>query len=106
MTYELAKKLKDEGLFQSGRGSYITSADIESSYPPAERMESYCAYIPTLSELIEACGKYDLIGVRNYKDFTEDGKIKWFAYDDLNKCYGETPEEAVAKLWLELHKNA
>lgn len=96
MTYELAKQLKDAGFiadntaqFDGGRGFYPD---------------------PTLSELIEACGE-------------RFGGLNVFASDDLEialgipigwhvwskgadiHCRGNpTPEEAVARLWLELNK--
>ena len=62
-------------------------------------------YVPTLSELIEACAN------NSFELLLQDGK--WSAIldpeligvdDDLPEGVGKTPEEAVAKLWLALHK--
>jgi hypothetical protein len=54
----------------------------------------------SLSELIEACD-YKFITIEN--EFGYD----WMATPDLDetqRCYGATPEEAVARLWLALNK--
>ena len=102
MQYELAKKLKDAG------------------FPNADKRCSYCIEIDQpkcnvcedrtigLSELIEACGEQKSLGLeRNYGGM-------WTAYKDTQlwndvdgykyQARGTTPEEAVAKLWLDLNK--
>jgi hypothetical protein len=63
------------------------------------------AHIPSLSDLIEACGDkfYGL-------DFHIGFEIKWLAEgllddDTIIGEGGKSPSEAVAKLWLELNKN-
>lgn len=104
MIYELLKQLKDAGFPQDKygdsyyeNGKYISNPDVETKEPDC--------FVPTLSELIEACGerfvKLQQIG---------SGGDWWFACDDADEndgCIlkkGSTPEEAVAKLWLELNK--
>ena len=108
MTYELAKKLKDSGFPQNpyhkdGTPSIILNSingDEDGIINFSECLE------PTLSELIEECG--DGFGL-----LFKFGNV-WKASDkygeDVFNCiegisYGETPEEAVAHLYLELHKN-
>ncbi len=63
--------------------------------------------VPTLSELIEACGEKfeELINLKDKwicygggKDIIK-GVEQWHAFGE-----GSTPEEAVANLWLELNK--
>ncbi len=56
-------------------------------------------YEPTLSELITACGDR----FRSLDNYSEEG---WFAFavGEHTKVGGSTPEEAVAKLYLELNK--
>jgi hypothetical protein len=56
-------------------------------------------YYPTLSELIEACGKdFEMLVQRNA------GQC-WGAVGGVHgDVRGSTPEEAVARLWLALHK--
>lgn len=99
MTYELAKQLKDAGFPQAKKlgGQFL-----------GESME-VLVYSPPLSELIEACGKK--LGSL-YRSATGD----WMAHTDMawHKDFGlreksmfergDTPEEAVARLWLALNK--
>lgn len=95
MTYELAKKLKEAGFpFDFGQ---LISYD---SMPPILGYDNY----PALSELIEACGDIFISLGLNYathlwgtQGWNKDKTI-FNIYDSLN------PEEAVAKLWLELNK--
>ncbi len=93
MNYELAKKLKNAGFPQKGMDcNWITN-------PEAELEE---IYVPTLSELIEACGD-KFYGIHRMVS----GIWIAFMYDieDSSRqveAPGSTPEEAVALLWLEL----
>lgn len=95
MNYELAKKLKDAGFLQDedGEGEMINAIDDGSIK---------WAYVPTLSELIEAFGE-DFFTLEKMADF-------WLASamdEPLEPLFvqGKTPEEAVAKLWLKLKKH-
>lgn len=110
MTYELAKQLKDAGFPQT----YLNGWDSECKKEHTLGMATGCCgvFIPSLSELIEACGggDFDLrssyIRLQRYWIATlltndtasSGGKIF------QGKSEGSTPEEAVAKLWLELNK--
>ncbi len=109
MTYELAKQLKDAGFpnirigdyFEHTMGSHSDTRDSEPCYCNQDKL-------PFLSELIEACGE-DIIGLtRMWQGVYLKG---WGAIysarsiDSFHSCIeGSTPEEAVAKLWLELNK--
>lgn len=96
MNFELVKKLKDAGL---GNGSLGFLDDTQVIIISGL----------TLSELIEACNptQFDDFGLSTgYTDQWE----AWATYHgeaipevDL-KMTGDTPEEAVANLWLELNK--
>lgn len=103
ITYELAKELKDAGFPQAAEknGSYYAlpfgytfmkeewRIDLEQPEIPAK--------IPTLSELIEA--------LRNTQiKFWRDANNMWSAWQDGYEEYGETPEEAAARLWFALNK--
>lgn len=97
ITYELAKQLKDAG-FPQGISSFNFIAD--DGLPLVSHGYSWsgeCAYIPTLSELIEACGdRFDQL----------DKDLGGF---HCRPCIGvceryNTPEEAVAKLYIALNK--
>ena len=96
MKYELAKELYDAGFPQGGKGSW--------TYPSNNLVtrSSDRVYVPALSELIEACGN-NFTQLRHWA-------IKWSAYAALNidreikslDGMGDTPKEAVARLWLVL----
>lgn len=126
ITYELAKKLKNAGFPQKGTWEnhqglkYWSDYDggatrdkpeiIDGSEVNFGFMEDIY-YIPTLSELIEACG--DQFGSLNKS--IENQSDGWIAMNEeqfIALKFSEThkgfhasaPEEAVAKLWLELKK--
>lgn len=102
--YNLAKKLKEAGfpqedgvyLYENGNGDIGVCS---TKYNKKHDLGGY--YVPALSEMIEACGD----GFENL--------FKWYSgwicnFDDLyspdGDSEGDTPEEAVAALWLELNK--
>ena len=107
MNYELGKRLKDAGFKQIGKG-YIERWDFAQDEP---------LYVPTLSELIEACGATTNNspwgdGVGAFEFCLQFSENEWKAgYTDPNyheswsyREEGATPEEAVAELWLALNK--
>lgn len=89
ISYELAKKLKEAGFPQSdfnicGHCAGGLTMDV---------------FIPTLSELIEACGeRFESLGRDEYAG-------GWVSFDKEDK-YGRgfIPEESVANLWLEINE--
>lgn len=104
MTYELAKKLKDSGfpiklkLRDSWHGEIIYfGGDVNEE---GVRLHFTA---PTLSELIEACGKdfYSISRINDEPTFecASRGSLEIYKF-------GKTPEEAVANLWLEINKNS
>lgn len=104
MNYELAKQLKEAGFPQKGKG-HISSKGKEFKYEHIAYGDDL--YFPTLSELIEVCG--DRFGslMRWSQDLSKFKKREWLASEEIDfgcKESGSTPEEAVAKLWLELNK--
>lgn len=98
ISYELAKSLKDAGFPQpDGHARGILS--FKGSFVDE-------AYIPTLSELIEACGDrfHCLVhemngGIDSDREFWSAGTTR----DVTDWQNGSTPEEAVAQLYLKLH---
>lgn len=96
ITYELAKQLKDAG-FPQRTEHYI---DPDNTIFPL--------FCPTLSELIEACGEDFRWLKRNRHDkervFMAQGRPHPVGNKEP-KCWGKFPEEAVARLYLALHKN-
>ena len=124
LNYELAKLLKDagfpqpdkpEGSFDSwtireryGENYYKTLEGeiIKQHFSPGQTYLKELVFIPTLSELIEACGE-EFDSLQRVNDDT--GVYYWaktmvsFAIGGT-EISGDTPEEAVAKLWIELNK--
>jgi predicted fused transcriptional regulator/phosphomethylpyrimidine kinase len=95
MEYELAKKLRDAGFDQELIGGFDATTFADGTL------------YPTLAELIMACGN-EIMSIR--KVWNENGDIcNWIAESDGKGnepiiAIGKNPEEAVAKLWLELNK--
>jgi len=89
--YELAKSLMDAGFPQIGKGSSIGSPD-KLFWRIGDRV-----YVPTLEELIDACGE-------NFGslDKRHDGWLALTNGDD--HCFEGTQAEAVARLWITLQK--
>ena len=111
MNHELALKLKETGFPQNLQACrvyfhYLNDDEVKiidfrktlDDLPIGE-----IAVIPTLSEIIEACGeKFDHI------QKSKDQHVKWRARAWVGTMpiveFGDTMEEAVAKLWLVLNK--
>lgn len=92
MEYELARQLKDAGFPQEGAGKRV--ADPEKIFATREDF----AYVPTLDELIEACGN-------RFEGLTRDDNGIWGGQaNSMNTIsLGSTPTETVARLWLSLN---
>ena len=85
MDYELAKSLMDAEFPQIGKGSLIGSLD-KLVWRSGDRV-----YVPTLEELIEACGE-NFVSLHKQHD-------GWLAYANYDQsCFGKTATEAVAPL--------
>jgi hypothetical protein len=123
ISYELAKELKDAGFAQPNKsepfyGSYIT--DQDEIFQPALSQKRFVeiAYIPTLEELIGACG--DGFLQLHHSPFNpvmpvppSSMPMTWQAmggeFRGSHWSYqqsGFTPKVAVARLWLALNKPA
>lgn len=131
ISYELALKLKEAGFpppeEEKGMQSWVLQETFGAAY--AKGLDNifrlfpgcvYCpdalTYIPTLSELIEAC-PVNIIDIGNPTNRPREFRlsfngwtVKWVAcyeyYDETTEYLseGSTPSEAVAKLWLKLHE--
>jgi hypothetical protein len=95
MDYSLANELKNEGFPQGGRGRWTVDPNRI-----VVRSEDR-AYVPTLEELIEACGD-EFGGIRRW----DRGTWQCTRFSELGAPIqnGKTPTEAVARLWLALNK--
>lgn len=110
ISYELAKQLKDAGFDQTrgvGKSWAIYETNGVASTPPElleapnrfKYQEIY--YCPTLSELIMACGE----GFMRLTRIADSGQ--WYIEgwsSPIIKLYADTPEEAVANLYIALNK--
>lgn len=110
-TYQMARKIggthctfdssimgyseKEPDFFEHGK--FRPSARFTREYLDSEEGKRFTVYIPTLEELIEACGiQFDrLERVPPYKWICPHWQHALGVYS--------SPEEAVAKLWLEIN---
>lgn len=123
LSYETAKKLKDAGFPQLGTfmETKVEDGVLKGCTGNGSWEEEDCGkrdadgdcecdsheqtYIPTLSELIEACGR-EFGTLAQYKFPGTDGML-WRAAQmphGSQEGEGSTPEEAVAALYLALKK--
>ncbi len=104
ISYELAKKLKEAEFPQTGKSHTWYSPTGEYQINPISVVVNDSISIPTLSELIEACGKDFSILYNNLRD----DEMGWWAGTNVkgiqNPIMGKTPEIAVANLWLAINK--
>lgn len=123
MNYDTALKLKDAGFPQYIRGitglikdptcaeTFSMHQNVDGSFDldkPREEVLKYYAYEPTLSELIQACGDgFESLERGWLAKATGGRKIDWEFHSDPYEHHegkGQTPEIAVANLWLALNK--
>lgn len=112
MTYETAKKLQDAGFPYKHTGE----CEMVAEHNRLDEMP-LTARVPTLEELIEACGKTKEMEFAGLNKFVlwfngKDWSAGYFEFGDESyiddslggAARGSTPEEAVAMLWLALNK--
>lgn len=112
MNYDLALQLKKAGFPQE----LICGTKYYYHFSPDSKTEllehcedhgqpssiQFLAKVPTLSELIEACGD-DFHDLSRWKKGNEKGDWNAIAINLKGNEWGCTPEESVAKLWLALN---
>ena len=101
MDYELANQLRHAGFPQGGKGKWIVSLD-QIVVRAADR-----AYVPTLEEIIEACGR-QFLSLQRVPE-SESRNETWVVGGTIDKNVyqqGSTPAEAVARFWLATHNKA
>lgn len=126
LTYELAKKLKEAGFpqkkigyvwfFRKAVNNYFIQREagwLKVYTKNADNLKNEWYFVPTLEELIEACGDRFEYLYRADEDMKEVG-IYWICGQNpsgegdefkMNPSgQGKTPSEAVANLWLQLNK--
>lgn len=128
MEYQLAKELKNVRFPQmleikQNRSFFFVKDGVQkivhcSSQHYTSGYDNNLTLIPTLSELIEACGEEFCKLIRYREGMNEEelkllGKIfgdskefegKWLIIGYSSTAYGKTPEEAVARLYIALNK--
>lgn len=105
MDYNLAKQLKDAGFPQMGkseRGDWYFLHKLGEWKQYWTNLNDYPegTYAPSLEELIAACGHVDLQVRTNKSKAAQIGKKAMTVIHGI----GKTPTEAVANLYLALHK--
>lgn len=107
MNYALVKELKEAGFPQGGDGAWDGGSGIIAT-------QESMVYVPTIEELIEACGEgfYELhknhyTGVKHTATLYEFKEPFYCTGGKDGERYseGSTPTEAVARLWLSLQKS-
>lgn len=98
MNYELAKQLKDAGF-------PLKKLEVEVKREPVI-VNRESIYFPTLSELIKACGKdFEQLIYNPINSIWAAGSYPKSKEETIGEGgFGKTPEEAVAKLYIELNK--
>lgn len=100
MTYDQILKLKEAGFPQMEKGKFITKNNEVLDY-----QLSYTVYLPTLSELIDACGDSFEALIRQAGGWAATHNHENYGTRQVsNSNIGSTPEEAVANLYLALHQ--
>jgi len=103
MNFQLAKQLKDAGFPQSHYHGYemLYGPKYSSTGMPVIESEKHQAMAPKLEELINMCGKkFGNLALHVGKQWIAEP-----AYEismDVPEGAGTTPEDAVARLWLNL----
>jgi hypothetical protein len=101
-TYQLASELKEAGFRQYGKGEEI-DPDGNIYRRGAARADRY-VYLPTLEELIEACG--ERLSALDHVE-NDDGEMEWCASSTDNvRAYAPFPTEAVTRLYIALNKKS
>ena len=105
MKYELALKLKMAGFPDEtpelGEERYQSYVDKDGHWANVEFTDS--VYCPSLHELIQACGKdFDKLRLQGDRLWTCFGH-EFNGFDGMLFQNHETPEDAVAHLWLTLN---
>ena len=93
MDNELAKELKEAGFPQA---IHYNSGGVADYLETDANGKTHIVSVPTLEELVEACGvDFQSVARFSYAPFLARGR-------QIMQTAGQTPTEAVARLWLAL----
>jgi hypothetical protein len=105
-SFDLAKRLKAAGFPQRFTGGSAFNEQGLAIQLNGERswkaMDSDVS-IPTMNELIKACGE-KFGGLERFLDGTKNRFRAYTIFPDTPSGYADSPEEAVARLWLLLNR--
>lgn len=119
MTYEIARKLKDAKFppYTSSKGVWLCKYGDKCVWAGKglngkHKWMHICegVGVPTLTELVEACGKINFINPMDFNFYLARKAGEWSAstyegnVENLKRGNGSTPEIAVANLWLALNE--
>jgi hypothetical protein len=94
MDNQLAKQLKQAGFPQS---IHYNERGVADYLETDANGKTHIVSVPTLEELVEACGvDFHSVERFSYAPFLARGR-------QIMQTKGQTPTEAVARLWLALH---
>lgn len=103
INYDLAKRLKDAGfpfVRINGGDKFDRNGYFDFNPEGDQEIGAQHFYVPTLSDLIEACGNRFVHLKRSH----DSGSWYAEAYGFGVCIFCQSPEEAVANLYLELNK--
>jgi hypothetical protein len=106
VSFELAKRLKAAGFPQrfTGGSAFNEQGLAIRLVGEGQGMAKHTGVsIPTLNELIKACGE-KFGGLENFLEGTTNRFRAYTQFPDTLSGYADTPEEAVARLWLLLNR--
>src|ERR1051325_5218539 len=104
--FRIAKRLKDAGFPQRFHGSTAFNEDGLTVRLVADRRlngQETGVSIPSLNELIKACGE-TFGGLEHFPRETRNRFRAFTQPPEVLSGYGETSEEAAARLWLVRNK--
>jgi hypothetical protein len=106
VAFEIAKRLKSAGFPQRFTAGSAFDEQGLAVQPNGERpwkAKDADVSVPTLNELIKACGE-KFGGLERILDGTRNRFRAYTQAPDIPSAYADTPEEAVARLWLLLNR--
>ena len=106
VSFNLAKRLKNAGFPQRFTGGFAFNEQGLAIQLIGDRqwqaMDTHVS-IPNLNELIKACGE-KFGGLERFLDGTRNRFRAYTQVPNIPSGYADTPEDAVARLWLLMNK--
>lgn len=105
LSYELCKKLKDAGFFRNASEPLECDCGnlVYKTHSVFSKRGNEIVPQPTFSELIRACGDGFEVMIRNNLAHIPKIEFTAISHEGQYKGAGDSPEEAVANLYLALN---